>query len=87
MQMIRFHTTRAYFRKKGHACGITQKGQKGPVKGHNCGFLPLIFPKLGHLYRYTPLNSMFLEFLVKNKEFYSTKRALRADIARNKWLK
>ena len=22
---------------------MTQKGQKGPVKGHICGFLPLIF--------------------------------------------
>ena len=39
---------RAYFRKSGHACGITQKGQKSLVKGHSCGFLPLIFSILGH---------------------------------------
>ena len=30
---------------------------------------------------------VFLEFLVENKAFYSTKRALRADTARSKWLK
>ena len=45
---------RAYSRKEGHACGITQKGQKSPVKGHSCGFLPLIFSNLGHFEHYTP---------------------------------
>ena len=34
-----------------------------------------------------PKQYVFLEFLVENKEFYSTKRALRADTARNKWIK
>ena len=42
-------TSNAYSRKWGHTCGITQKRQKSPVKGHNCGFLPLIFSNLGHL--------------------------------------
>ena len=35
-----------------------------------------------------PKQHVFLEFLVENKEFYSTKKALRADAARtanNKW--
>ena len=34
-----------------------------------------------------PKQHVFLEFLVENKVFYSTKRALRADTARNKWPK
>ena len=40
---------RAYSRKQGHTCGITKKGQKSLVKGHNCRFLFLTFPNLGHL--------------------------------------
>ena len=44
---------RAY-RKWGHACGITKKGQESLVKGYGCGLLLLIFPNLGHLERYTP---------------------------------
>ena len=34
-----------------------------------------------------PIQHVFWEFLVDNKAFYSTKRALRANTARNKWLK
>ena len=49
---------RAYSRKSGHACGITKKEQESPVKGHNFGFLPLIFANLGNLECYTPLNGM-----------------------------
>ena len=61
---------RAYSRKQGHACGITKKGRESPVKGHNCGFLLLIFPNTGHLECYTPSphpvkRHVFLEFLVK----------------------
>ena len=50
---------RAYSRKEGHACSLTKKGQESPVKGHNCGFLPLILPNLGHLEHCTPLNDMY----------------------------
>ena len=35
-----------------------KKGQESPVEGHNRGFLPLIFPNLGQLERYTPLSGM-----------------------------
>ena len=55
---INARAIRAYSRKKGYACGMTKKGQNSSVKGHNCGFLPLIFPKLGHLECNSPLNSM-----------------------------
>ena len=42
-----------------------QKRQTSPVKGGNCGFLPHIFPYLGHLERSTPpKRHVFLEFLV-----------------------
>ena len=30
---------------KGMRAVLTKKGQESPVKGHNCGFLLLIFPK------------------------------------------
>ena len=43
----------------------------------HCTFL-LIDPTKQHV---------FLEFLVENKVFCSTERLLRADNARNKWLK
>ena len=33
---------RGLFKKKGHACGLTQKGQKSPLQGHNYELLPLI---------------------------------------------
>ena len=36
------------------ACGITKKGQKNRVKGHNYNFLLLTFPNLGHLECYNP---------------------------------
>ena len=39
--------------------GITKKGQESPVKGHNFGFLPLIFDNLGHLEFCIPLNGMY----------------------------
>ena len=58
IQISSVNVTRAYSRKEGHACGIAKKGQESPVKGHNYGFLPLIFPNLGHLECYIPLNSM-----------------------------
>ena len=65
-----------------------QKRQESPVKGHNRGFLPLTFSNLQHLGRYTILNGMrFLKFLVENKAFHFSKRALYAGTARNKWLK
>ena len=35
-----------------------EKEQKYQVKGENYGFLPHIFPNLGHLECYTPLNVM-----------------------------
>ena len=35
--------------------GITKIGQERPVKGHNCGFFCVTFPKLGHLESYTSL--------------------------------
>ena len=61
---------RAYYRKKGHAFRITKKGQENSIKGKNCGFLPLIFPNLGHLEPYATLKRhMLLEFLVDNKAF------------------
>ena len=65
-----------------------QKRQTSPVKGRNCGFLPHIFPNLGHLERSTPpKRHVFLEFLVENKAFHFSKRALHAGTAHNKWLK
>ena len=62
-----------------------KKGQKSSVKGHNCGFLPIIIPK-GHLD--TPLKlHVCLRVLVENKAFYFLKKALRAGTARNESLK
>ena len=81
-------TGRGYSRKWWHACGITKKRQESPVKGYNCGFLPLIFPNLGHLELYTPpKRHVFLEILIENTAFHFSKRALRAGTARNKWFK
>ena len=68
---------------KGRAWGITKKRQEGSAKGHNCGFLPLVFQNLGDFERYTPSP----QFLVENKAFYSSKMALRAGTTRNNWLK
>ena len=37
-------------RQNSYACCIiTKKGQENPVKGQNCGALPLILPSLGQL--------------------------------------
>ena len=84
-------TSNAYSRKWGHACSMTQKGQKGPVKGHICGFLPLIFAiQIEGMYNVippSPKKHVFLEFLLENKAFCSTKKELHADTAHNKWLK
>ena len=66
---------------------ITKKGQECLVKGHNCGFLPLIFPNSGHLERYTPPPPkwhVLLEFLVEKKAFRFSKRPVREGTARNK---
>ena len=60
-----------------------RKGEEVPIKGHNYGF-PLIFPNLGQLECYIPLNGMVL---IENKGFYFSKMALLVDTARNKWLK
>ena len=43
---------------KGMRAVEPKKGQESPVKRHNCRFLPLIFPNLGYLERYIPINSM-----------------------------
>ena len=56
-QEILQYIFRAYSRKLGHACGI-HKRERSPIKGHNSGFLPLIFPNLGHLECYTPVDNM-----------------------------
>ena len=58
---------------------MTKKGQESPVKEQNCRFLPVIFANTGHLERCTPLNDVFFffEFLVENKAFHFSKRALR----------
>ena len=45
---------RTYSGKLGHKFGVTKKGGKSSVKGNTYGFLPLIFPNLGHLETYTP---------------------------------
>ena len=46
-----------------------------------------MFPNLG-IYNATPTKRyMFLEFLVENKAFHFSKRALRADTACNKYIK
>ena len=71
---------------KEHAWGITKKRQEGSAKGHNCGFLPLVFPNLGDFERYTPTPPT-PQFLVENKTFYSSKMALLASTTRNNWLK
>ena len=63
-------------------CGLTNKGQESPVKGHNCGFLPHIFLNL-----HPPKWYMFLQFFVKNKAFCFSKRALHAGTVCNKWLR
>ena len=41
-----------------NACSVTKKEEESSAKGHMCGFLPLVFPNLGHLERYTPLDGM-----------------------------
>ena len=45
-----------------------QKRQECKVEGHNCQFLPLIFPNLGHLVRYKPLKSMFFADICREKD-------------------
>ena len=41
--------SRLILENKGmHVVYITQKGQTSSVKGHSCGFLPLIFSNLGY---------------------------------------
>ena len=71
-----------------NACGITKKEEESSEKGHICGFLPFLFPDLGYLERCTPpLNDVFLQLLVENKEFYFSKRALRGGTAHHNWLK
>ena len=77
----------AYSRIKGDARGITKKGEESPAKGRNSGFLPLILLNLGYLEHTPQKQHVFLEFLVENKAFRFSKRALRAGTARNKWLK
>ena len=37
--------------RQRHGCGVTKKGQVSLVKGHDCRFLPIIFPNIGHLER------------------------------------
>lgn len=53
---LKISTVSAYYRKKGHTWGITKKGQESPAKRHSCGFLPLIYPNLGHLERHSSIN-------------------------------
>ena len=64
-----------------------KKGKKGLVKGHIHQFLlrGLVF-KFREFIMLQPLKQ-FLEYLVENKTFYSTKRTLRVYTACNKWLK
>ena len=67
---------------------MIKKGQEGPVKGYICGFLYLKFFKCRIFRTLHPSKQhVFLEFLVENRAFYFSKRALRAGIARTKWLK
>ena len=67
---------------------MTKKLQESPVKGHNYGFLPLIFSKFKALRTVHPsTRHVFLEFLVENIAFHFLKRALPAGTRRNKWLK
>ena len=71
-----FFTDRAYSRKYGRACGLTKKGQKRSVKGHNYQFFPLNFPNLGHLECYnSPKWLWFWWFLQKISYFISNKRS------------
>ena len=47
-------------------------------------FIPHLFKFRTFIMPHLPKQYAFLEFLVENKAFCSTKRALRADTARNK---
>ena len=47
--------------------------QECPVKGYNCGILPLMFPNLGHIGLHPSKQHVFLEILVDKKAFYFSK--------------
>ena len=57
------------------------------VKGCNCASVSLIFPNLGHLESYIPINSMCLEFLVENLRHFISHKGHCVATAHNKWLK
>ena len=67
-----------------------QKGQKKSSKRAQFWIFTNFFKFRAFitLHPLPPKQHVFLEFLVENKEFYSKKKALRADAARtayNKW--
>ena len=44
--------------KQGRVCGLTRRGQGSSIKEQNYELLLLLFPDLGHLKCYTPLNAI-----------------------------
>ena len=85
-----FHTIQGLFQKT-RAC--VRYNQKRPGKSSKKAQLWIFTPHFFKLRAFGTLHPskrhMFLEFLVKKKVFYFSKRALslRAGTARNKWLK
>ena len=69
-----------YPRRYEHAYGTAEKWQERSLKEHNYNFFPLDIPNLGHL-----VNTHVA--CTEKKLFHFSKRDLRVDIARNKWLK
>ena len=80
MTSLTLYKSGGYPRRYEHACGTTEKWQERSLKEHNYNFFLLGIPNLGHL-----VNTHVVR--TENKLYHFSKRDLRADISRNKWLK
>ena len=72
---------------KGMRAVELKKGKRSSKRTQLWIFATDFFKIRASISLHPPKQHVFLEFLIENKEFYSTKRALRGDTARNMWLK
>ena len=79
-----FALIRAYRRKWGHACSIAKKVKK---KAQRWIFTPHFSKFRAFRTLHPPKWNVVLEFLVENKAFHFSKRALPVATTHNKWLK
>ena len=70
-----------------NACSVTKKEEESSAKGHMCGFTPRLSKFRAFRTLHPPRRHVFLQFLVENKAFYLSKRALPAGTACHSWLK